>query len=130
MKEWLVDRYAASTFNKCTHHPLPFTKTEPMKLHTDENAIPVAHHTPTIVPLHFQDKVKEGLDADERLGVIERVPEGVPTTWLHRMVITPKENEDPRRTVDLSRETHATTPPFQQPWLVPSNTWKSVTDAW
>ena len=137
MKKWLIDRYAASTFNKCTHQPLPFIKAEPMKLHTDENVMPVAHHTPAIVPLHFRDKVKEGLDADERLGVIERVPEGVPTTWLHRMVIMPKENGDPRRTVDLSplnkhcaRETHATTPPFQQARLVPAKTWKSVTDAW
>ena len=102
MKDWLINRYAASTFNKCTHQSLPFIKAEPMKLHTDENVTPVAHHTPAIVPLHFRDKVKEGLDADERLGVIERVPEGVPTTWLHRMVIMPKENGDPRRTVDLS----------------------------
>ena len=137
MKVWLIERYAASTFNKCTHQPLPFIKAEPIKLHVDENAKPIAHHTPSIVPLHFRDKVKEGLDGDERLGVIEKVPEGIPTTWLHRMVITPKGNGDPRRTVDLSplnkycaRETHATTPPFQQARLIPAHTWKTVTDAW
>ena len=61
MKEWLIERYAASTFNKCTHQSLPCIDAESMKLHTDENATPVAHHTPAIVPLHFRDKVKEGL---------------------------------------------------------------------
>merc|ERR1712030_162802 len=77
MKGWIMQRYESSTFNKCTHHPLPFIQAEPMKLHVDPNAKPIAHHSPLIVPLHFRDKVKEGLDADERLGVIERVPEGV-----------------------------------------------------
>ena len=137
MKSWLVERYAASTFNKCTHQSLPFIQAEPMKLHVDKTAQPIAQHTPSIVPLHFREKVKEQLDADERLGVIEKVPEGVPTTWLHRLVITSKENGEPRRTVDLSplnkycaRETHATTPPFHQARLIPAHTWKSVTDAW
>ena len=72
MKEWLINTYAASTFNKCTHQTLPFIKAEPVKLHVDERAKPIAHHTPSIVPIHFRNKVKEGLDADERLGVIEK----------------------------------------------------------
>ena len=108
-----------------------------MRLHVDKDAKPTAYHSPAIVPLHFREKVKDGLDADERLGVIERVPEGVPTTWLHRLVIAVKPNGEPRRTVDLSRlnqhcsrETHASTPPFQQARLIPPETWKSVTDAW
>ena len=137
MKKWLINRFSSSTFNKCTHQPLPFIKDKPMRLHVDKDAHPVANHSPSIVPMHFREKVKEGLDADERLGVIERVPEGVPTTWLHRLVIAAKPNGEPRRTVDLSslnrhcaRETHATTPPFQQARLIPPKTWKSVTDAW
>ena len=137
MKNWLVNKFASSTFNRCTHQPLPFIKAEPMRFHVDKNAKPVAHHSPAIVPLHFRDKVKEQLDADERLGVIERVPEGVPTTWLHRLVIAAKPNGEPRRTIDLSRlnkhssrETHASTPPFQQARLIPPDTWKTVTDAW
>ena len=36
MKKWLVNRYAASRFNKCTHQSLPFIKDKPMKLHVDK----------------------------------------------------------------------------------------------
>jgi len=36
-------------------------------------ATPKAHHTPIPVPLHWQDKIKAGLDEDVRLGVIEPV---------------------------------------------------------
>jgi len=53
------------------------------------------------------------------------------------MVITPKSDGSPRRTVDLSplncfclRETHHVQPPFKQAKTVPSDSWKSVTDAW
>ena len=53
------------------------------------------------------------------------------------MVITPKADGSPRRTVDLFplntfclRETHHVQPPFKQAKKVPSNSWKSVTDAW
>ena len=137
MKEWLLGRYASSTFNKCTHQSLPFIKSNPMQFHVDPDAKPVAHHTPAVLPIYWREKVKAGLDADERLGVIEKVPDGVPTTWLHRMVVVAKPNGEPRRTVDLSplnshckRETHVTVPPFRQARLIPANTWKTVTDAW
>ena len=46
--------------------------------------------------------MKAGLDDDERLGVIEKVPDGVPTTWLHWMVVVPKPSGESWRTVDLS----------------------------
>ena len=53
------------------------------------------------------------------------------------MVITRKHDGTPRRTVDLSplnkfcrRETFASETPFKLARRVPSNTWKSVTDAW
>ena len=137
MKQWLLQTFASSTFNRCPHQPLPFIKAEPICLHVDKDAKPVVHHTPGVLPIHWEDKVKKGLDEDERLGVIEKVPDGVPTTWLHRMVVVAKPSGEPRRTVDLSplnkycqRETHVTVPPFRQARLVPAGTWKSVTDAW
>ena len=53
------------------------------------------------------------------------------------MVITRKDNESPRRTVDLSplnkhciREVHTTKSPFELARGVPANTWRTVTDAW
>ena len=38
------------------------------------DAKPVARHLPVPVTLHWRDAVKEGLDRDVRLGVIEPVP--------------------------------------------------------
>ena len=74
----------------------------PMRLMIDKNAEPVAHHIPIPVPLHWQDKVKAGLDQDVALGVIEPVPVGEPVTWwYHRMVICAKKNGQPQRTVDF-----------------------------
>ena len=53
------------------------------------------------------------------------------------MVVTRKHDGSPRRTVDLSplnkhcqRETFPTASPFQAARRVPSNTWKTVNDAW
>ena len=108
----------------------------PMRIMIDNDAKPVAHHTPVPVPLHWQDEVKAGLDQDVLLGVIEPVPIGEPVTWCHRMVICAKKNGKPRRTVDFqqlnkhaTRETYHTQSPFQQARLVPQNHKKSVFDA-
>ena len=137
MRDWLLNRYKGSTFNTCPHQLLPQMEGPPIELHVDPEAKPVAIHVPSPIPLHWQDKVKEGLLRDEALGVIERVPYGEPSQWCHRMVITQKENGDPRRTVDLSplnkyctRETHASSSPFHLARGVPANTWRTVTDAW
>ncbi|GFO24082.1 retrovirus-related pol polyprotein from transposon opus [Plakobranchus ocellatus] len=50
----------------------------PMRLIIDDDATPVAHHTPIPVPIHWQEQVKAGLDMEVRLGVIEPVPIGTP----------------------------------------------------
>ena len=109
----------------------------PMKLMLDNNAIPVCIHKAPPVPVHFQDQVKEGLDSDVRLGVIEPVPFGTPTTWCHRMVVCPKKCGGCRRTVDFQalnkyayRETHHTPSPYHLAREVPSNTKKTTVDAW
>ncbi len=74
MKTWLLHRYASSTFNKCSHQRLPMMSTVPLKIHIDENAKPVAAHNARPVPIPLRDEVKNQLDEDVRLGVIERVP--------------------------------------------------------
>ena len=73
-----------------------------MTFHVNKEAKPVAHHTPCVLPLHWRDKVKAGLDDDERFGVIKKVPDGVSTMWLHRIIVVSKPSGGPRRTVDLS----------------------------
>ena len=83
------------------------------------------------------NQVYEDLMNDVALGVIERVPEGEPATWCHRMVITRKRTGKPRRVVDLSRlnkyckrDLHVTESPFHAARRIPAGTWKTVIDAW
>ena len=137
LQEFLANYYQHSTFNTCAHQPLPVMTGPPIKLMIDQDATPVAYHTPIPVPLHWQEEVKAGLDQDVRLGVIEPVPIGTPVTWCHRMVICAKKNGKPRRTVDFqplnahaTRETHHTQSPFHQARTIPQGKWKTVFDAW
>ena len=137
MKTWLLERYASSTFNVCPHQPLPAMTGPPMEVRVDPDAQPVVTRRPPNVPVHWQKEVSEQLSRDVALGVIERVPPNTPVTWLHNMVLTPKPDGTPRRTVDLQplnrhsvRETHHTIPPIKQAKAIPPNTFKTVTDAW
>ena len=137
MEQWLLERFASSTFNQCTHQLLSDMTGPAISLHVNPDAIPSAVHTPSSVPLHWKDTVKEQLDNDVRLGVLEKVPIGEPSEWCHRMVLAHKPDGSPRQTVDLSplnahylRETHHVKPPFQQAKTIPPSTWKSVTDTW
>ena len=61
LKEWLLDRYAGTTFNTCEHQPLPMMACEPLKLHVDPDAKPVAIHKPAPVPIHWQERVYKDL---------------------------------------------------------------------
>ena len=137
LQQYLLNYYGLSTFNTCAHQQLPLMDCPPMKLMVDPDAKPIAHHTPVPVPLHWRDSVKEGLDQDVRLGVLEVVPIGDPVTWCHRMVICAKKNGKPRRTVDFQtlnihaiRETHHTASPFLQARSVPACKKKTIFDAW
>lgn len=137
MKTWLLERYSASTFNKCPHRPLPAMEGPPIKFHIDPKATPVAMRKPAPVPLHWQEQVEEEINRDVSLGVLERVPHGEPTNWCFRMVVTRKHDGSPRRTVDLSplnkfcqREVHVSKSPFQLARSVPPDSYKTVFDHW
>ena len=137
MREWLIHRYAASTFNRCPHQQLPGMSGSEIRLHVNPNATPSAIHKPIPVPLHWQEEVEQQIKDDVALGVLEEVPMGEPSEWCHRMVLARKADGKPRGTVDLSplnkhclRETHHVQPPFQQAKSIPPMTWKTVTDAW
>ncbi len=93
----------------------------PLSLSIDPTATPISFRTPIPVPVHWQDKVKAGLDRDVRLGVLEEVPLGTPVTWCHRMVICTKKSGSLRRTINFqplnrhaTRETHHCQSPFHQ----------------
>ena len=62
------NRYAASAFNTCPHQPLQEMTGKPLDIVFVEGAVPVAVHTPVIVPHHWKADVKAGLDQDVDLG--------------------------------------------------------------
>ena len=69
------------------------------------------------------EKVKEDLDQDVHLGIIEPIPINTPTSWCSRMVIFPKSSGEPRRTVDFKalndasvRKTHQTKSTYALVW--------------
>ena len=106
-------------------------------MHMKEGVRPLTSHLQIPIPLNWQAKVKAGLDRDEAIGVIEKVPQGTPTTWCYRMLVVPKKDDSPRRTVNFqplnqnsSRQTHHTMSPIHQASLVPAGTKKTVLDAW
>ena len=136
LENWLKEVFSDSAFNTSA---VPLTKmTGPaMTIHLDPATKPIACHKPAAVAHHWREEVKRGLDEDEKLGVIEKVPIGVPTRWQSRMIVVAKKSGKPRRTVDLSplnryclRETHPTEPTFHQLSRVPPGCWKTVLDAW
>ena len=54
MREWLLDKYSASTFNACPHRPLHCMAGPSIEIHVDPLAKPMACHTPYPIPLHWQ----------------------------------------------------------------------------
>ena len=110
----------------------------PVKLAIKPGAELVCHTKPFRVPLHWKQQVKEGIERDIQLGIIEKVPPNTPAVCCHRMVVTSKPGSTkPRRTVDMSslktasfRLTYPGAPPFLEAQSVPSNTFKTVTDAY
>ena len=71
LQDYLLEYYASSMFNNCTHQMLPGKAGEPLRVHMDENIPPTVVNRPSTVSCHWEKKVKAALDADERLGVIE-----------------------------------------------------------
>jgi len=137
LKTWILQRYAASAFNTCCTQPLPSMHGDPLVIALKPESKPSAVHVPAPVPIHYQTEVKKGLDRDVALGVLEKVPVNTPVEWLHRMVITPKKNGSPRRTVDLQalnrasiRQTHHTASPFHIASSIPMGVKKTCLDAW
>ena len=81
----------------------------------------------------MEDRAKEILDRDVKLGVIKKLPANQATEWCARLVWTVKENGDLRRTIDLTglnkaskRQIHMTTTPYEQASKIPENTLKTT----
>ena len=101
LEQHLRTIFKASTFNTCCLQPLPMMAGPPLRLNIDPEATPVMAHKAASVPVHWEGKVKEHLDRDVCLGVIEKVPVGTPDTWCQRMMIVGESNGEPRRVIDF-----------------------------
>ena len=54
LQAWLLDHYAASSFNTCPHQPLPMMQgAKPLRIFLKEGAQPVAVHRPAVIPAHW-----------------------------------------------------------------------------
>ncbi|XP_076032421.1 uncharacterized protein LOC143020148 [Oratosquilla oratoria] len=89
----------------------------PMRIHLKADAVPLAIHTPRLIPFAFRDQVKEELDSMVQQGIITPVGDE-PSEWCHPMVLVAK-NKGVRITVDLTklnsqvtRPTHPSPTPF------------------
>ena len=136
IKQYLLDRYAASAFNICERQPLPLMRdSPPLRLFVDEQAKPTAVGAPGQIPAHWVHDVRAGIERDVALGVLEPVPVNTPDTWTSRMVITAKHDGSPRRVVDYQpvnrhapRQTHHTPSPWNIVSSIPAGKVKSVVD--
>uniref|UniRef100_A0A0P4VNI8 Reverse transcriptase n=1 Tax=Scylla olivacea TaxID=85551 RepID=A0A0P4VNI8_SCYOL len=136
LEKWLLEEFGRTVF-ATERTPLPEMRSPPHHIHLRPGACPHAVHVPATVPHHFYDEVRRQLDDDIARGIIEEVPAGEPTEWCARMVVVPKKNGKPRRTVDFQklnqaclRETHHTRTPFDLISSVPKHTFKTVADAY
>ena len=73
--------------------------------------------------------MKETLDGDPQLGVLGKSRSGVPSTWVHRMIVVARADSSCRRVVDLSplskfcvREPQHVKPPCIKACEIPINT--------
>ena len=83
MREYILERWGASTFNQCPHQALPVMDGPPISLHVQKDSKPVRAFTPAPVALHWQEKVKADLD---RLRCRFGCPRKSPLWRSHRMV--------------------------------------------
>ena len=120
LKEWILAKNADSAFNCCSHQPLNKMTGPPLHFDLDPTVKPVDHNVPDIVSLHWHQQVKEGLEADCRMGVLEKLTANTPVEWLHRMVLTPKKMAGPEGLVTSEQGLQNEHPPYRIP-ISPGN---------
>lgn len=135
LEKYLLDSFAHSSFN--ASKPFPKLSTPPAHIHLKPGLIPPKPaYWPATVAEHWAADVKKLIDKDVEAGILTEVPLNEPTIWCARMVVVPKKDGRPRRTVDFQqlnscciREPNHGKSPFHTARSVPANTWKSIFDA-
>jgi hypothetical protein len=135
LKQYIIDSFADSVFNK--NPPFPKLSTPPAHIHLKHDFVtPKPAYWPAVVAEHWKEAVKKSIDRDVEAGILVKVPFNEPTTWCARMVVVPKRDGRPRRTVDYQRlntqcirEPNHGESPFHTARRIPPQTYKSVFDA-
>ena len=135
LKQYLLDSFSSTTFNKTK--PFPKLNTPPAHIHLKPDfRIPKPAYWPASVAEHWAEEVHASIEADVAAGILKKVPFNEPTVWCARMVVVKKKDGRPRRTVDFQslnsqclREPNHGESPFHTARKVPGGTWKSVFDA-
>ncbi len=135
LENFLKESFSSSTFSQQAPFP-SMSNSIPAKIHLKEGAVPHFKGVPIPVPLHWRETIKKQLDDDVERGVIEPVPVGEAVSWCSQMVIIPKPDGRPRRTVDFQslnnqcyRKLHHCQPPFTLATQIPTNVKKTLFDA-
>ena len=68
---------------------------EPMEIVFKDGAQPKYVYTPIPVPHHWKKQVKDDLDRDVRLGIIEKVPKGICLSGARGRCLHPKRTANP-----------------------------------
>lgn len=131
-----IGAFWASTFNTCPHQPLKMIEGKPLNITLIPRITPTAVYTLIPVPHHWKKRVKQDIDWDVTLGIIELVCVGTPTTWCSRIVVAPKKDRLPRCMVDQQkftaatiREMHYTPSSFNQLSMATAHTKKTLLHA-
>ena len=137
LEEQIKAHYSSSVFNQCGTQRLPEITGPPLKIFLKKGAVPQAVHKAIPVPIHWREEVRQELERDCMLGILEKVEVNTPAEWCCRMVCVPKKTGKHRRTVDLQplnraslRQTHHNASPWHLARSVPANTVKTVCDVW
>ncbi|KAK4324209.1 hypothetical protein Pmani_005211 [Petrolisthes manimaculis] len=136
LETWFLKQFGRTVF-AMERTPLPEMRGPPHHIHLRPDSRPNTVHVPATVPHHFYDEVQRQLDDDVNKGIIEEIPAGEPTEWCARMVVVPKKNGKPHRTVDYQKlnqsclhEIHHTRPHFDLITSIPKHTFKTLADAY
>ena len=78
---WLREHFKSNAFNTCPQQPLQMMAVRPLDITLTQGAKPSAVHTPILVRNHWKKRVKQDLDRDIALGIIEPVSTDTPTVW-------------------------------------------------
>ena len=146
LENWLLDAFAASSLNvdHDEDDPLPLMGEKKYagnkhRIHLTEDAQDNKHiiRTPIPVAYNWKEIVQRQLDKLTAMNVLRKVPPGEPDEWCAQMVVVSKKDGTPRITVDYQqlnkfsrRETHHTPTPYEAVSSIPTESYKTVLDAY